>query len=437
MKGKKNLPLKKFLILTAGLVITALLLLWLAALFPYYWYCRAISTGVKNSWLYFPADNRQLHTSLRPLKFNLELQNEYLRFWEQLHFGSFMLPFPHRHPNLQFVPYIETKDRRGFWKTQRPKLGMVYQSGHQELFARLHLAEEFPFKMILDKQKIFSLPIVKNRIIQTPNDKIWEDLFTLDLKLSSSPYFDYFRWIFYFRYSYTDLAYRLFIYHLRLSYFPASLLRFQYYPANKLGIITMLENSRLIEQHLYLNQKGMFYKFELVCRKDREEAKFLERLIISKINYRASDPRSSKALYDEYKKLSFADQFTNNGLKYFYAAWSHQSESEDFTKALIQYVEQGKDVYYFLDPLYDYALKSFGSTFSTREIGLRQEEPERRLQRKKREELEKELATEKEQLDEEPATEFPDKQTRVEYLLEQAKEQGVNIDTDESVIFLD
>ncbi len=436
--SRRKFPLKKLVILIAGILISAMVIIWIVALIPYYWYCRALTTGVKNSWIVFPVDNRQLHTAWKPLNFSLRSQNDYLRFWERLHFGNFMIPFPHRHPYLQFVPYLETKDRRGFWKSQRPKLGVQYQNTGLELFTRFLMSDEFPFKLLLEKQKIFQLPVVRNRIVQTPIKKIWEDLFNLDLKLSENPHFDYLRWIFYFQYSYTDLAYRLFIYHLRLSYFPASLIRFQYYLKNEMGIITMVENNRVIEQHLYVLQNGMLYKFELVYRKDREEAQFLARYIISQTSYRQSSPSSSKSLYENYKNLPFTSQFTNNSLKYFYAAWSHQCESEDFTKAFIQYVEQGKDVYYFLDPLYDYALKTFGSTFSSREIGLRKEGPERRLQRKKREELERELEQEKENPEEEvPAAEFTDKKARVEYFLEQAKDQGINVDAEEAVIFLD
>ena len=75
------------------------------------------------------------------------------------------------------------------------------------------------FQYHLKEHRLFSLPIFKNKILKLKNEKIWQDLFSLDVEVAPQEI--------------KAMIYNLFILHLRTQIFPKQTQFFSYLPEQK------------------------------------------------------------------------------------------------------------------------------------------------------------------------------------------------------------
>ncbi|TNE96979.1 MAG: hypothetical protein EP326_12310 [Deltaproteobacteria bacterium] len=101
---------------------------------------------------------------------------------------------------------------------------------------------------------------------------------------------------------------------------------------------------------------------------------------------------------------------------------------------MIQFLERGKENSMQLTPLYKFAYKKFGTTFSLKD--KLKEDAKARLERKIKEELEAELKRERNSNSEIDDSKFETEEKKIEYFLDKAKE-GDNSDEDEDVLVVE
>ena len=88
----------------------------------------------------------------------------------------------------------------------------------------------------------------------------------------------------------------------------------------------------------------------------------------------------------------------------------------------------------FIEPLYDFAFKKYGTTFSHREL---RESAEQRLQRKMQQELEDEIYRESQKHLIIPGERFESIEKRMEFLLQRAKEKGIDRSIERNILRMD
>ena len=112
-------------------------------------------------------------------------------------------------------------------------------------------------------------------------------------------------------------------------------------------------------------------------------------------------------------------------MRYLFSAWSQDLDNVDMLKEMIFFLERGRTRGLQLRPLYKFAMKHYGKTFTTRNIFNEHEDPNLVLQRKiEIENIEKSQEALK---DKEKATEVepelsPDE--KMNMYLKKAKEEG-------------
>lgn len=143
---------------------------------------------------------------------------------------------------------------------------------------------------------------------------------------------------------------------------------------------------------------------------------------------------SSVPVYSEYRELSYNRRVDQEGMLYLFAAWSHEFKKREFLKEMIQFLERGEEKTMQLAPLYKFAYKKFGSTFSLKD--KLKEDAKSRLERKIKEELEEELRREKLNNAEIDDSRFENDEIKIEYFLDKAKE-GKDSDENEDVLVVE
>src|SRR5690606_31401139 len=170
------------------------------------------------------------------------------------------------------------------------------------------------------------------------------------------------------------------------------------------------------------NDNGSIYSFVLRTEINKKESMLLRAKFLQQISFVPNDRAMAKFLYTEFKHLNFSRQVDQEGMLYLYSAWTQDMENLDLLKEAIFFLERGRDNTLQLRPLYFFALKHYGKTFTTRRLFNDHEDPALVLQRKiEIENIEKAQAAEraKAQLPEEKEL-TPDE--RMDFYLRQAKE---------------
>jgi hypothetical protein len=151
------------------------------------------------------------------------------------------------------------------------------------------------------------------------------------------------------------------------------------------------------------------------------------------LSYKASAKEDSIQIYNEYKKLNYEQRVDQEGMIYLFAAWTHNIDNESFLREMIKFLERGNDNNIHLQPLYEFAYKKYGSNYSD-DVGNRKETAQKRLERKTKEELEKEIETERKRNVENIEGSFSSDEDKIKFFLQKAKDDGGNIDDKDNVL---
>lgn len=424
-----------FLLAIFGLIIVAIALVFVG---PFHFYNEVLENGLDSPFLSLEKKSKVFHKGgpYRMVKMT-GLYGEEEQYWKKFHFSHFEIPFPVRNPIYRITPIIEKK----FWGEE---LGLQYRNPQGKLIGEFRIQNVFDFKFNFNKNKIFELPFFKRRILKRNNEQLWKDIFTKDIQL---PKFDTSKLSksieTYKEISYDRMVYNLFILNMRSLIFTKDIKELSWLGSKKFGIVEMVSEAKkkdkmelYREEVIYLLLQGKIYSIRLKTRLNDIVAEALRKRLINNIEYRTSTEDSSISIYEELKVLPVARKREQEGLIYFFSAWTHKMKDVLFLKQMIRYLEKVKELRKPLRPFYDYAYRTFKSNFS-KEGDLLLETEQEKLKRKMEEELETEVQNAKKEIDVESNTAFENEDEKVKYFLQKAKDEGNNSDEDDKVLSID
>jgi hypothetical protein len=333
-------------------------------------------------------------------------KEDYGQLWKQFPLRNSRVPLPIRHPMFETIPIVEKDETRSL-----PQLGMIFLNPAGRELSRIYTLPMSFLKDHTQGQDIFKLPLVRNRLLKFNSDKIWKDLFMMEI--SKKPK------------SIEEMIYSLYILHLRAKVLPSTTVRYGLLKDEKAIIEIVSKDKDYILEMVLSHNKGSIYSYILKTELNKEESMRLRSKFLESIDFESEDIAMAKFLYKEFKQLNFARQVDQEGMLYLFSAWSQGAADEELLKEMIFYLERGHKTRLQLKPLYSYAMKKYGRTFSTRNVMNDSDNPNIALQRKiEIEEREKnhEVLREKERTPPEPQM-SPDE--RMNHFLKKAKEKSL------------
>lgn len=290
-------------------------------------------------------------------------KEDYAQLWKNFPLRNAQVPLPVRHPLFQTIPLIESSGE----KTE-PKVGMIILSPNDREISRLYT---LPIQIAADHsqgQELFKLPFVRNRILKLPLDKLWKDVFSYTIEKKSK--------------TLDEMIYDLYILHLRSKMLPKGTLRYGLLSDNKALIELTSNNKDYILELVMTYESGNIYSYILRTEKNNDESKKLRSKFIQSIGFSPLDPAMGRILYTEFKSLNFSRQVDQEGMLYLFSAWSQDLSNVEMLREMIFFLERGRTKGLQLRPLYKFAMKHYGKTFTTKKIFNDHEDPELVLQRK-------------------------------------------------------
>ncbi len=426
---KKFLPLIFLLLLLGSYQLLILV--------PFDFYEEAITNGVNSDFL----NLRKLpKLYYRGGKYELSkmegVASEEDRLWEQLHFDNFTMPFPIKHPNFMIVPMIERQAGKYYF-------GFQVLNYKKEELNSVMIEPAKDFTLSFQEHKIFELPLFKKRITLNGLSGPWIDMFLKDYSKDKYPKPELGTLWNPFEIPMVHMVYDLFILKTRERFFPQDVREFSYWDVKDFGIAEVVDQETKAEKPKQFREEVIFvlnenkvYRIRLRTRLEDYSAEKYRQKFLKKLEFRASHPDSSIALYSAFKKLSYADKLTPTGLTYLFAGLSHKSSSREFLREMIQFLERGKNDRVFLAPLYKYAYELFGTSFSKDAANLKETQSEK-LQRRMREEAEAEsIRLQREEFVEQKDS-FQSDEAKINFYLQKAKDSGVDSSENENSVIME
>ena len=390
----------KYLLLFSVLISGLLFGLYI---YPYVKYVAVLSGKSPPEWFKLSKPIHRGHFNLVDSEV-LAPDKEYETLWKRFPVGTFRTPLPVHHPEYLVIPSIETTSAK-----TRPRFGFQYSDTSSRGIVKIFFLNPMRFRRSLNSQWLFRIPLIQEYLREHAPANIWKDMFLRDLK----------KW----KVSLFDLAYNSYILFQRSRNFPSRIDAFSYYPEKKMVIFKYPGSNPdvLVEMVQILGRGNILYRYMIKTRTSDERAKQLRLRILRDIEvYNAPDDITER-LYTDFKSLNFKEQIDQEGMFYLFSAWTYQWKSRDFLREAIQFLERGKDNLPLLDPLYSYAYKNFGTSFSLIDEKLKETEAEklkRKLEEEAAEERRKEAANELSDIEIEQLSE----DQRIDYMLRNAKD---------------
>ena len=414
------------------IVILALLAgaAFMVAIAPYHIYTLTLTEGVNTRFLQMEPTKKIFYDGVDTRVWTPEEMLDETLF-QPVHFGHYELPMPINHSLYSLIPLIKIEGAG-------PRLGASFQNAKNSEFFSFMLERPYKLETTSGDQKLFTLPVFKNYIARKSNDEVWADLFRKQLSLPSNEGKSFFAslktlW----NVSYYDLVYNLYILYNRRFVLPKDAKAFSYYPEKMIGIVELpSEDKKIKVERLYIIESGFIYPILIKTRTIEKSATNFRAKFIREIKYKATSPDSAIAIYARYKQISFLQRLDQQGMTYLYAAWSHDLNSRDFVRVIIQFLERGKLNLKYLKPFYEFAYKKFGSTLSS-ESGYLNETASESLKRKISEELSSEVKKASEEESARFEGNFSTPEEKIKFNLQKAKDNKINTDADEKMLSIE
>ncbi len=403
---------------------------------PYYIYSKALTQGFDHEYLKISKPAPQL---LFPSRFvRRDADGDVFQgqdnLWQNFHIGNFVVPMPLRHPYFIMIPNISSN----LLEKKDLGIGVTFAEPYtRNEYVSYISGDVLSLELEAGKQKLFNIPYFKKYILEKDALVLWKDLFTLDITGGLKLYSGNFDWKLvreetekFWATPLPEWVYKLYLLEKRGEFFKGEVLSIDYRDKNNIGIAKVKSSRpRMLQEVFYLPNGKDVYSIEFRTYPWDAVARGIRKKYLENIEFKKTDPDASHSIYNTYMRLPYSSKIDQEGLTYLYSAWSHQPNSKDFLRAMIRFLEKGKDHQYQTAPLYEYAYRKFGSNFSTREDTVK-EDSESRLKRKITEELEKQISDEEKKKLPDADGNFQSEDAKMNYYLKKAKEKGVNSDND-------
>ncbi len=432
--------MKKWIIIISVLIVllVAAFGAWKLLLMPYRLYFKVLSGEMTHEYLTLDMGKKESAKFLKPSNYySFHFNDPEIRktFWAEFRLQNISILMPSRHPYLRPQPYLVT--RLGGRRLRRTLFGFKVVKAIDDKFKeylKYEAVGQKSFSLRLNDQKFFKLPIIKKYILSKGETQIWQDMFTRDLSLNSEVEFDVNSLALYMKYSLQELAYNAYLLHLRRYYFPKRSYGFEFNKKNGAGRILIGQTKSFIKEVYYKLNSGRINIFGLSSRKNDESVAFFRDDFFNRIETKDFSFEDKTNTYLNFKNLSRDEQLSSKGYCNLYSDFTmlNRGEEEDFLKKMIQFIERDPDSYYFLEPLYKYALVRYKRTFSLSSQFVVPDEM-LKLRRNIDIELEEEAQKLREQKLVEAAKEFETDDEQVDYYLEVGKDDFEDIEDEMSL----
>lgn len=343
-------------------------------------YNQIINQGQSSSWFSVSNYSRKLLVPEQEEKLEINIPNENL--WKQFHFSNVLLPLPYNNPFYSTLPIMNYSK-----KTERTQLGVKIITPKGKGLLDIYFLPMSNFIRRLYNQKIFELPIVEKILLQKSSDRLWKDIFTLDI--SKLP----------LDMSFEDMAYHLYILYLRTKVFPEQMKSFSYLDSRKAGIINLENKDKNFSNQILIFRRGaQLFPFLLRTSNIELDSDRIRSLIKLKMSFRESTPSLVDIIYTEFRSLSFQDQSGVNGVNYLFSAWTHDISRRELIDEAVLRLEKGRFNAPLLKILYRYMYDRYQAVYNSKylkELGLKGNFRLDFLIKKEKEQKEKELLRKK------------------------------------------
>jgi len=347
-----------FLLFVSLLVLSATLII----VAPYYYYNDIVNHNSMTDW--FTISNyRKILVTPSSEKFDLKKASINEDLWNKFHFKTLEIPLPVKNPFYFVAPIIKYSK-----KQNNTEFGISLFNSKDTVLSQVYILPAITFPNVINSQKIFELPIVSNHILNRKTDQLWEDLFTKDIS----------DWDI----SYSDMIYHLYILQLRSILINEKTTSYTYYKELGKAVLRLNYSDKDYVSDLVLSRRGSkIFSYMILTKKEDQEAKKIKYKMLHDISYLATTPSFTDHIYNEFKALPFQEQIDHKGMLYLLSAWSHSQSRLELIVSSIQYLERGRRNERQLEPLYDYIYRRVGKTFSRRNVGDLNLDPEVLLKR--------------------------------------------------------
>lgn len=333
------------------IIFSSLLIFGAGALFvsPYYFYSKILNNNFYSDW-YSLTNFKEEY--LRP-QGELSIEESTLgngNLWKQFHLIDVLIPLPVRNPFYYASPVLKYIPGE-----KRTEIGLKIYDNNEREISKLYFMQNKLFPSDLNGQKLFQLPIVKKHLKSISQEKIWKDLFTKKLGEWNIPF--------------DDMAYNLYLLHLRAKLLPDKFLSFGFVKNTKTAVIELeSKNKDYITELILTKSRGVIYSFVLISERENEESQQIRYKLLKETQFQGGSIHLSKIIYREFKALSYDRQIDQEGMLYLLSAWTHNPKNKDFLKEMIFYLERGQRTQRQLESLYKYAYSRYGKTFTTKDV---------------------------------------------------------------------
>lgn len=404
---------------------------------PYNFYHEAINRGVNSEFLSLRKLPAPYYKGGKYKFVKMEgVATEEPRLWDKLHFDNFIMPFPLRHPNFRIAPIIDREAGKEFFGFK------VLNSNKEELNSIMMKPSE-EFSLEFKDHKIFELPLFKKRITMNGLSGPWIDLFFRDYSKDRYPTPPFGEVWNPFAIPVVHMVYDLFIIKSRERFFPADTRKIRYWEKKDFGVTEVTDSEtkagkpqQFREEYVFVLHENRVYRVLIRTRLEDYMAERYRQKFLDTLEFKPSHGDSSIGLYSAFKKLTYQEKLSPTGFTYLYAALSHKQKSREFLREMIQFLERGKNDRIYLAPLYDYAYQVYGSSFSKDMQKLKESQAEK-LKRKISEETKKLTDRLKNEDFVEQRESFKNKDEKVKFYLQKAKDSGVDTSEDPNSAVMD
>ena len=421
----------KTLIFIISLLLLVILTLGSVPFVPYIFYKKVIDEGYQSRFIAIKIEKKELlkgkEKNFRKIE---EKKLEYNKSkWEKFHLKNFIVPFPIFHPIYNLIPVV-VKEK----KVYQPGAKFVNNKG--VFFGQFSLGEVIPLNRPFKKQELYRLPIFKNYLLKISDKKIAKDIFSEDINPFRGKTFSLNTINKILEGNMYKYVYNLFMLEIRKEIIGNKFEDFYYNKNSKIGVVVLpkKEDSRIRRVKVFIFNRGQFHTVYINYDEKTKEGKNLKLRIVDALRYKPTNEKMAKVIYKKFKDLTFRDQISSKGTVYLFSAWSHLLKNKGFVREMIQFLERSKRNNLVLQELYRYSFKEFGTTFSRREEFLKETQM-LKLKRKMEKEESEFIKREKERKVILPEEKFVNKEEKIQNYLEEAKNEGSDLDEeDESLI---
>ncbi|WP_157680566.1 hypothetical protein [Bacteriovorax sp. Seq25_V] len=353
---------------------------------PYRFYETVRKEGLSDGLVNISKPNPRLFGTQFLKTFDaMKLDSESL--WKMIDYDNYSIPLPFGHPSFYIAP-------RPFLEGNRIIPAFSYSESDGDELVRFRPLQIEKVDLSLPPDKLFRLPLVRKYIHRKKAINIWHDIYNKNLKVEETsvlnPFKSYELWS---KVSPIEIAYNIYLYKMREKLILNDALKIYFigtrHILSEVGAIDE-QRSRYIGQYFH---SGRLYTYELLVKNNFAMANMIMTRFIRDFKVSESNAKEdSQRLYAAYRAIPYNQRASYDALNYLYSAWTHEKENQAFIREIIQFFEKNKDFQNILTPMYSFARKKWGTTFSNKDK-LLDEAAEVRLQRgieqeKRKEEME-------------------------------------------------